>query len=81
MVLHSRPDSGASWQQLTTLPVDSLSPASVQFVPNSNTAILTSDMGVYRTTDLGATWSLSGSRFLICQPDRPLAYRAHRMNL
>jgi photosystem II stability/assembly factor-like uncharacterized protein len=53
-------DSGTSWQQLTTLPMDSLSPASVAFIPNSNIAILTSDMGIYRTTDLGETWSPIG---------------------
>ncbi len=53
-------DSGASWQPLTTLPVDSLSPASIQFIPNSNTAILASDMGIYRTADLGAMWSPIG---------------------
>jgi photosystem II stability/assembly factor-like uncharacterized protein len=53
-------DSGASWQPLTTLPVDSLSPAAVAFIPNSNTAILTSDVGIYRTTDFGSTWTPIG---------------------
>ncbi|HET6400190.1 MAG TPA: S8 family serine peptidase [Candidatus Kapabacteria bacterium] len=53
-------DSGASWQQLTTLPAPGIEPGSVQFIPNSNTAILTSNMGVYRTTDFGTTWSSIG---------------------
>ncbi len=54
-------DSGASWQLLTTLPAqEGFEPGSIQFIPNSNTAILTSNMGVYRTTDFGATWSPIG---------------------
>ncbi len=53
-------DSGASWQQLTTLPVASMTPAAIQFIPHSDTAILTSNMGIYRTTDFGLSWSPIG---------------------
>jgi photosystem II stability/assembly factor-like uncharacterized protein len=53
-------DSGASWQLLTTLPVANMMPASVQFIPNSTIAILTSNVGVYRTTDYGTTWTPIG---------------------
>ncbi|MFI5201160.1 MAG: S8 family serine peptidase, partial [Candidatus Kapaibacterium sp.] len=53
-------DSGATWNILTTLPAAGISPASIEFIPNSHIAILTSNMGVYRTTDFGATWSPIG---------------------
>ncbi len=49
-------DSGTTWVALTTLPVSGLTPAAVQFIPNSDVAILTSDMGVYSTSDFGASW-------------------------
>ena len=53
-------DSGATWQTLTTLPVTGITPGSVCFIPHSDTAILTSNMGIYRSTDFGATWSPIG---------------------
>ncbi len=53
-------DSGAVWQQLTTLPVTGMTPGSVCFIANSDTAILTSDMGIYSTTDFGVTWTPIG---------------------
>jgi len=53
-------DSGATWHLLTTLPAPGMSPASVQFIPHSDTAILTSNLGVYRTTDFGSTWTPIG---------------------
>jgi len=53
-------DSGASWQQLTTLPVPGIAPGSIRFIPNTHTAILTSNLGVYRTMDFGQTWSPIG---------------------
>ncbi|HEY3874788.1 MAG TPA: S8 family serine peptidase, partial [Candidatus Kapabacteria bacterium] len=53
-------DGGLSWQTLTTPPVAGLLPGSVQFIPQSNTAILTSDKGVFRTSDFGLTWTPIG---------------------
>jgi len=48
-------DGGASWKFLKA-PVPGLVPGSVQFVTGTNTAILTSDSGIYRTSDFGTTW-------------------------
>ncbi|HZK76861.1 MAG TPA: T9SS type A sorting domain-containing protein, partial [Candidatus Kapabacteria bacterium] len=53
-------DSGATWDTVKALPAEGISPSSIQFVPNSHLAILTSSMGIYRTTDFGATWSPIG---------------------
>ncbi len=53
-------DSGASWDTLATLPAPGISPEGVRFIPNSSTAIITSDMGIYRTPDLGLTWTPIG---------------------
>ncbi len=53
-------DGGQHWNILATLPTVNVSPGGVQFIPKSDIAILTSNMGVFRTTDFGATWSPIG---------------------
>ncbi|MDP4199510.1 MAG: S8 family serine peptidase [Bacteroidota bacterium] len=52
-------NGGITWTSMP-MPVAKMIPGAVAFVPNSNMGIVTSDSGVFRTTDFGATWSPIG---------------------
>jgi hypothetical protein len=52
-------NGGVSWKSMK-MPVTNMTPGVVTYIQGTNIAIVTSDSGVFRTTDYGTTWSPIG---------------------